>query len=320
MFRLGLQCKSMPFDPLSLRTVLNDWFAALPPTVRGACWMLISACAYSASIALVHYLVERLPIFEVALGRNLFGLVFMMPWLMKVGLSAMRTSHLGKHAFRGLLSVANMWFLFAALAYAPVADVSAITFLMPILASVLAVLIFKEQTSLIQWVAALTGFAGAIIVIRPGMAGFNPGLMFAVGAVFAGSLIAMMIKTLLKYDSGDTIAAWLFITHIVVGIVPAILVWIMPTWQEILWMVVLGWLGSVIQRTFNRAMAEADATVVLPYNFTRLLWAALFGFIFFAEIPDIWTWVGGTVIFVSSVWLTRINAKKGRNKGQARQA
>ena len=60
------------------------------------------------------------------------------------------------------------------------------------------------------------------------------------------------------------------------------------------------------------AMAAADATVVLPYNFTRLIWAALFGFLFFAEVPDLWTWVGGAVIFISSVWLTRINARRGK--------
>jgi drug/metabolite transporter (DMT)-like permease len=274
--------------------------------------MMISALGYSASIAIVHHLVIRLPIFEIALARNIFGLMFMLPWLTKVGFSAMRTSHLGKHAIRGVLSASNVWLLFAALAYAPVADVSAITFMMPIGASVLAVFVLRERTSFIQWIAILIGFAGALVVIRPGMAEFNPGLLFAVGAVFAGSMVAMMIKTLLKYDSGDTVAAWLFISHIVLGIVPAILVWITPTLEEVLWLILLGWLGAVIQRTFNRAMAVADATVVLPYNFTRLIWAALFGFLFFAEIPDIWTWVGGTVIFISSVWLTRINARRSR--------
>ena len=274
--------------------------------------MLISAFGYSASIAVVHHLVDRIPVFEIALMRNVFGLMFMLPWVMKVGLGAMRTSHLGKHALRGVLSATNVWFLFAALAYAPVADVSAITFMMPIGASALAVFILKERTSFIQWVAIFVGFAGALIVIRPGMAGFNPGLLFAVGAVCAGSLIAMLIKTLLRYDSGDTVASWLFISHIVLGLVPAILVWVTPTWQEMLWLVLLGWLGAVIQRTFNRSMAMADATVVLPYNFTRLIWAALFGFMFFAEIPDLWTWIGGTVIFVSSIWLTRINSKRNK--------
>jgi len=187
-------------------------------------------------------------------------------------MGAMRTNHLSEHALRGLLSAMNVWFLFAALAYAPVADVSAITFMMPIGASALAVFILNERTSFIQWGAIFAGFAGALIVIRPGMVGFNPGLLFAVGAVCAGSLIAMLIKTLLRYNSGDTVAAWLFISHIVLSLVPAILVWVTPTWQEMFWFLLLGWLGAVIQRTFNRSMAMADATVVLPYNFTRLIW------------------------------------------------
>ena len=304
----------MPPRKTSIRQKYQERLEALPVTVRAACWMLISAFGYSASIAVVHHLVDRLPIFEIALARNVFGLMFMLPWLMKAGLGAMRTSHMGKHAIRGVLSASNVWLLFAALAYAPVADVSAITFMMPIGASVLAVFILKEKTSVVQWVAILAGFAGALIVIRPGMAGFNPGLLFAVGAVCAGSLISMLIKTLLRYDSGDTVAAWLFISHIVLGIVPAIVVWVRPSWEDMLWLVLLGYLGAVIQRTFNRSMALADATVVLPYNFTRLIWAALFGFMFFAEIPDLWTWVGGAVIFFSSIWLTRINSRRGKPK------
>lgn len=295
---------------MSRRPFYQDRLANLSPTLQAAGWMLISAFGYSASISIVHHLAGRLPVFEIALARNVFGLMFMLPWLMKVGLGAMRTQHWGKHAIRGMLSASNVWFLFAALAYAPVADVSAITFMMPIVASVLAVLILKERTSIPQWVAAFAGFAGALIVIRPGMAEFNPGLLFAVGAVCSGSFVALLIKTLLKYDSGDTVAAWLFISHIVIGIVPAIIVWVTPTWQEIMWLILLGYLGTVIQRAFNRSMALADATVVLPYNFTRLIWAALFGYLFFAQLPDIWTWTGGTVIFVASVWLTRINAKR----------
>lgn len=289
---------------------LSIWFDHLPPTTRGACWMTISAFGYSASIAIVHHLTQRLPVFEVALGRNAFGLLFMLPWLAKVGLGALRTSHAGMHVVRGLLSATNMWFLFAALALAPVADVSAITFMMPIVASILAVFILKEATHFQQWLAALAGFVGALIVIRPGMAEFNPGLLFAVGAVLFGSGVAMMIKTLLRHDSADTIAVYLFISHIVIGLIPAIIVWITPTWEEVGWLFLLGGLAALIQRTFNRALAAANATVVLPFNFTRLLWAALFGFLFFAEIPDLWTWVGGGIIFGSSIWLARINTRR----------
>ncbi|MDC0033634.1 EamA family transporter, partial [Alphaproteobacteria bacterium] len=115
-------------------------------------------------------------------------------------------------------------------------------------------------------------------------------------------------------DSGDTIAAWLFISHTILGIVPAMLVWITPTWEEMLWLMLLGYLGAVIQRTFNRSMGLAEVTVVLPYNFTRLIWAAFFGFLFFGEFPDFWTWTGGIVIFASSIWLTRIIARSTRTE------
>ena len=288
-------------------------FNVLPPVVQGAWLMVISAFGYSASIAIAHHLTTRLPVFEIALGRNVFGIFFMLPWLARVGFSGMRTSHFRMHMVRGLFSAANVWFLFGALAYAPVADVSAITFLMPIAASILAVIFFGEKTSGFHWFAVLIGFVGVMIVIRPGFAGFNPGLLLALGAVMAGSTVAMLIKGLLKHDSSDQIAAWLFVSHIVLGMVPAFLVWVAPTWKETLLMVALGYLGAVIQRTFNRSMAIANATVVLPFNFTRLVWAALFGFLFFAEVPDIWTWIGGTVIFLASIWLARISTANNQN-------
>ena len=300
---------------MGLLKIFADRFNALSVVIQAAWWMTLSAFAYAASIGIAHHLTEHLPVFEVALGRNVFAVAFMIPWLMKVGLSAMRTNHFGMHAVRGLFSAANVWFLFGALAVAPIADVSAITFMMPIVASILAVLFFREKTSVWQWMATLAGFGGALIVIRPGMADFNPGLLLAVASVIAGSAVAMLIKGLLKHDSSDTVAAWLFVSHTVLGLIPAIIVWIQPSWQDVLWMALLGYLGTVIQRAFNRSMALADATVVLPFNFTRLIWAALFGFLFFAEIPDIWTWIGGTVIFLASVWLTRISTARKKQQG-----
>src|SRR5690606_22910102 len=128
----------------------------------------------------------------------------------------------------------------------------------------------------------------------------------------AGSVISMMIKTLLRHDSADTVAVYLFLSHLVIGLVPAIVVWVTPTLEELLWMVVLGYFGALVQRAFNRSLSVADASVALPFNFSRLIWAALFGYLFFAEIPDLWTWVGGTGIFVASIWLTRITAAKGK--------
>ena len=281
--------------------------------MRGACWMTVSAFGYAASIAIVHHVVQELHFMQVVFLRNVFGLAFMAPWLFRVGLSALKTSRLKMHVVRGATSAMNVWFLFAALWLAPVADTAAITFMMPIIASLFAVLFLKEKTTASRWLAVCLGFVGALIVIRPGMAGFNFGLLLALGSAISGAAVAILIKTLIRYDSADTIAFYLFVSHTIFSLGPALYYWMNPTILQLGWGVALGYLGTLIQRNFNKAMGVADATIVLPFNFTRLIWAALFGWVFFSEFPDPWTWVGGSVIFAASIWLTRL-ASAGPNK------
>jgi drug/metabolite transporter (DMT)-like permease len=275
--------------------------------------MTVSAFGYAASIAIVHHMVQELHFMQVVFLRNVFGLAFMAPWLFRIGLSALKTSRLKMHAVRGATSAMNVWFLFAALWLAPVADTAAITFMMPIIASLFAVLFLKEKVTVSRWLAVCLGFVGALIVIRPGMAGFNFGLLLALGSAISGAAVAILIKTLIRYDSADTIAFYLFVSHTILSLGPALYYWIHPTILQLGWGVALGYLGTLIQRNFNKAMGVADATIVLPFNFTRLIWAALFGWVFFSEFPDPWTWVGGSVIFAASVWLTRL-ASAGSNK------
>jgi drug/metabolite transporter (DMT)-like permease len=282
----------------------------LPGPARAGLWMSLSSFGYAGSAAIVKHLSDTLPIFEIAFFRNLFGLMFMLPWLLRTGIAALRTDRLPMHALRGMLSAINMWCMFAAFAIAPIADVSAISFLMPVIGSLLAVMFFRERSSPARWLAVLAGFAGALIVIRPGMSGFNAGLLFAVVAVLAGSIVAMMIKTLVRTDGPDTVVVYLFVSHVVYSAIPMVVVWRTPDVPALLWLVALGWLGMVVQRCFNRGMAAADATVALPFNFSRLVWAALFGWLLFAEFPDGWTWLGGAAIFLSSVWLVRMGAAK----------
>jgi drug/metabolite transporter (DMT)-like permease len=121
----------------------------------------------------------------------------------------------------------------------------------------------------------------------------------------AGAVVAIMIKDLVRTELPDTIAVYLFVFQTVIMLVPAILVWRAPTWEEFTWLALLGQISVWLQRTFNRAMVAADATVALTFNFTRLIWASVLGWILFAEVPDIWTWIGGTIIFAASVFIAR---------------
>lgn len=285
-------------------------FDRLPGAARAGLWMTVSAFGYAASAVVVKHLSDHLHTFEIAFFRNFFGLAFMLPWLIRSGMAALHSTRIGMHALRGAFSAINIWCMFGAFAIAPIADVSAISFLMPVIGSVFAVVFLKERSSALRWLCVVAGFVGAVIVIRPGMAGFNAGLLLAVAAVLAGSTVAMMIKTLLRTDGPDTVVVYLFLWHILYTLIPMLLVWRTPSVVDLLWLVVLGWLGAVVQRAFNRGMMAADATVALPFNFSRLIWAAALGWLVFAEVPDGWTWLGGTVIFAASIALVRIGAAR----------
>jgi drug/metabolite transporter (DMT)-like permease len=291
---------------------ISSRFAALPGSVRSGVWMSLSAFTYVISISIGRYLAPDIPVFEIAFLRNAFAILFMMPWLMKVGLGAMRTQRLGRHILRGAMSSTNVTLLFAAVALIPIADMSAINFLQPVIGAAIAGLLLGETVGTRRWGAILVGFAGALIVIRPGFGDFNIGIAFALGSALAGALVSIMIKTLVRTDPPDTIAAWLFVTQTIILAVPTLFVWVTPNPEQWGLFAVIGLASVFLQRTYNRGMQAADVSIALPFNFTRLIWAALFGWIVFAEFPDVWTWVGGTVIFVSSIWLTRLGGGKGK--------
>lgn len=280
--------------------------AAVPAPVRAGLWMTAAAIAYVGSIAIGKYVSPEVHFVQIAFMRNMFAILFMLPWLARAGTAALRTPRAGRHILRGFLSSLNATFLFAAVSLIPIADMSAITFLQPVIGAAIAVVALGEPSDRRRWLAIGAGFAGALVVIRPGFQVINPGVAFALGSAFTGAVVAVLIKTLVRTDPPDTIAAWLFITQTLMLAVPAAVVWTTP--RAGLWALFLaiGLLSVVLQRTYNRGMQAADVSIAMPFNFSRLIWAAVLGWVVFGDFPDAWTWIGGAVIFAASLRLTRL--------------
>ncbi len=283
-------------------------FAALPGSARAGFWMTISAFCYAASATMIRHLAGELPTFEIVFLRNLFGMAVLLPWLIRIGAGAWRTRRPGMHMVRGFASSINVSCQVGALAFIPVADMAAITFLQPVLGSIIAVFALGEAASGRRWSATLAGFIGAMLIVRPGFETVDVGILLALSSAIAGAVIAIMIKHMVRTESPGTITAYLFVTQGIIMAIPAALVWTTPSTENLLWLAALGCTGAVLQITFNRSMAAADASVALPFNFTRLLWAALLGWLAFGEAPDAWVWAGGAVIFGASLYLARRGA------------
>jgi drug/metabolite transporter (DMT)-like permease len=253
--------------------------------------------------------------FQAAFFRISIGLIFFLPVIAYYRFEPLRTKRLGTHAWRGGLNAVCMLLYFYGLSVTPLAKVIAITFTAPLFATVMGVLILREVIHARRIVALIIGFVGGFIILRPGFVEVDTGSIsiFISAAIWGSTMI--VIKVLGRTESSFTTTAYatIFLTPLV--LIAAIPFWQWPTAEIWPWLFVIGILGSLGQICLAQAFREADITVVLPIDFTKLIWAAVLGYFVFAEVPDMWVWIGGVVIFASTTYI----AFRERREEQAKK-
>ena len=270
---------------------------------RAVLLMVVGTIFFSSMHALIRYLSADLHAFELAFFRNLFGVLVVLPWVLRAGLSPLKTNRLGLHSVRGLFNGIGMLMFFYAVSIAPLADVIALSFTAPIFATILAIVFLGEVVGVRRWTAIVVAFLGMLIILRPGLAEISQGqfLAMASSALWACSLI--MIKILGRTESSITIIAYMIIFQAPVSGLAAMTVWITPTLEQVCIMATMGVLGTVGQWLLIEALKAGDTNVVMPFDFLKMIWAVLLGFLFFNELPGLFTWIGSTVIFSSAVYI-----------------
>ncbi len=270
----------------------------------GILWMCISAFGSSSMNGIVREASTDIHAFEIAFFRNLFGLVTLSPLVIRGGVRVtLRTKRLHLHALRGLLNAIAMLSFFYAVTVTPLATVAALSFTAPLFAALLAIPFLGERPGWRRWAGLLTGFAGALIIIRPGFADVGIGVILILlsSTVWSGALVIIKLLARTETSLAITTYAGLFLTPITGA--AAFFFWSWPSAVGWLMMVAMGMFGSLTQWSIAQAFHEAEATVVLPFDFTKLLWASVIGFAFFGERPDPMTLVGGSVILGSITYV-----------------
>jgi drug/metabolite transporter (DMT)-like permease len=266
--------------------------------------MLLSTVVFAAMHACVRVLSDAgMHPFEIAFFRCFFGLVLLSPWLLVHARSALRTRHFGMHVARAALNVVAMFMFFTALGITPIAQVQALSFTAPLFTTVLAVFFLGEKVRLRRWSAVVVGFVGALVIIRPGMQPVDLGSMLTVVSALVWAVCMIMIKRMSATDSALTITAYMTILMSIISLFPASLHWSWPLGTQWVWLVACGVLGTVGQWMMTYAFRVADATVVLPLDFAKLVWGAAIGWFVFGELVDLWTWVGAVIIFSGSTYI-----------------
>ncbi len=289
--------------------------AALPPPIQGAVWMVLSGFFFTGSAASVRQLAGDINFIEISFFRVFFGILIMLPWLAGVGLVALRTRQLRLYAARSGISVIANLCWFAALAVMTIADATALSFTTPLFITIGAVLLLGERLRPVRTVGLIVGFGGTLIILRPGFAELDSGamLVLASAVLFAGS--GLFVKVLLREDRPDTVTIYQLLFMLPLNFIPSLFVWIWPTGWQWLWAVLVGVLTTLAQRCYVRAYAAADASAVQPFDFMRLPFAIGLGFVMFVELPDLWSVIGGVLIFAASAYVAHSEARANRAAG-----
>ncbi len=281
-------------------SAIGRQIARVPANLRGMVAMLGSAMTISSMNGVVHHLTGAMHAFEIAFFRQFFGLIFICAMFLRGGLQPLYTRKFKLHALRAVLNAIALTTYFIALGLEPLAKVVGLGFTAPLFATLGAAFFLGEKMDMRRWMALALGVLGAVIIIRPGFEVISLGAMMVLLSNVAWACALVVIKILARTESSVTITAYTALLMMPITLVCALFVWQWPSAEQLYWLIAIGIGGTFAQLCLSQAFREADATLVLPMDFTKFVWVGLIGYFFFAEVPGMWT-VFGAVIICSGV-------------------
>jgi len=279
------------------------------PNHRGALWMIAASFGFTVNSAMVKTLVAGgLDAFQVAFARALFSFALVVPFLLRAGPSALKTRHPFLHGIRAFAGAAAMVCGFYAVGHLQLADFTALSFTQPLFVTLLAVILLGEVVRWRRWLATAVGFAGVLIMVRPGAGTFDPAALVALTSVAGIAVAVCMVKRLPVGESHTTMLAYFCLMSLAITALPALVYWTPPSLDQWLLLAGVGTLGVVSQAMIIRAYSAGEASFVAPFDYLKLILAGAIGFLVFGEVPGPWTLLGAAVIVGAALYIARREA------------
>lgn len=284
----------------------------LAPITRAALWILLSGICSVLMNALIRVAAQGMHPFEVAFFRCLFGLLFVLPLIVRSGPALRLRRRSGYYLLRAVIGLVSMATWFYGITVVPLATATAVNFTAPLFATLAAALILHEDVRLRRWTAVVLGFLGVLVIMRPGTERIDANLLILLLSAATGAMNNITVKYLARSERPGTIVALFMIYLTPLSLVPALFVWSWPDLWTFGALAGLGCLGTIAHLSVARALAAADASACAPFEFARLPFAALIGFFWFGEVTDLWTWAGAAIIAGSAVYVAHREARLAR--------
>lgn len=280
--------------------------------------MLSAALGFSVMNVLIRLSASDLHPFQIAFFRNLFGLVFMLPWLIKFGYRSFKTKRFGLFVIRSILGLISMLCYFWGISVLPLAKAVALSFTVPLFVTIGAALLLKEEVNLRRWIAVIVGFIGTLIILRPSMDGDLLVSLVVVGSSVTMAASVLIIKNLSQTENTNVIVMYMVLLMTPLSFPVALTVWQWPSLDMWFLVMLMGFMGSFSHLLFTHSLKLSDVSIVMSFDFARLPFIIVLAWLVFDQSVDHWTIIGAFIVFASGVYIARREAVL--NKRRAMQA
>ena len=241
--------------------------------------------------------------FMIAFYRCLFGVIIMLPFMIYNYPEAWKTHNIKLQFVRSAINVYSMISWFTAIGTLQLEKAAAIGFTTPLFTTILAIIFLGEVIRIQRITALIVGFIGILVVIRPGYIPFESGALWLLSAAITFSIVIIIVKKLTEKDSSLTTAFYQMAFMVPPTFFIALFFWESININQILLFIFVAIAGFITQFSFAQCLKMAETTFIMPIQFTKLIWLSLIGYFFFMEVPDIWTWIGASIIFSSILFI-----------------
>ena len=240
---------------------------------------------------------EDVNVYVAGFFRFFLGLVIILPYIIKKKDAVLKTTHLKQHFLRAILGLPAMLLYFSALVLLPIEKLTAISFVVPLIVTILAVFFLGEKIYIYRTLALILGFSGMLIIIRPGFVDISIGVYMVLFSALLWSINIIITKKISKDDSAITILAYQSIFMSLLSFFIVLFFWQMPSLKTFIYLILAAICGTVLHLTLNHAFKLVDVSMTQPYSFLNLVFASIIGYFVFDEVPDLYTWIGALIIF-----------------------
>jgi drug/metabolite transporter (DMT)-like permease len=299
---------------------MHDWLRRLPPNVQGALWLVSGGFIFTSTSAMIRLLSTEIESVQTAFFRAVISVILLLPMIVAGRVKPWHSKRIIGHFWRTAMGTGSMVLGFYAVSMLPLADATAIAFSQPLFSVVVAALVLGEKVRWRRWSATVIGFAGVLIMVRPGEGSLQLGALVALANAAAVSISILLVRRLSDSETPLMILTQFAIFSTILLTVPAILVWRWPDlWG---WMLAVGIAlsATVGQYFWVQAFKAGEMSAVAPFEYMRLPFAVFVGWLIWGEMPVIWTYVGASIVIGSALYIAHREHQLARERRRAAPA